>query len=519
MRALRRILSTLKQLKKPKLAASFIVLCAAVYYIYYYTDEYLLLAMMPFLLLGSARGKHPLVLIALAVAPGLFLFFLSAMKEYFTGLSLVAFDQYFLRENLLILAYNDYRILGGLILLVAVVAYYFKILLSGRGLFTRFEKSSASVVGLASALCLFTLNNQEFDFWSWEGDMEKPSVKTFVKSLTVPGAQLILPKSAEGMPTVTLGPLGAPKHGKPNLVFILQESTFDPRLIDPEHKPHTLFAPDAPYGGPLNVHTYGGGTWLTEFSLVTQERPQEFGNGGLYVFHQLEGRIKRSLFTQLKELGYKTVVIYPTPGNFINGRHFYQSIGVEDFQDPVTMGFSKGWNWKIPDSKFYEGVKRKLAEYGDEPVVLLVLTIYQHGPHDPFDPKSDYLERFDQSDNAYRDFLEDLKKSGKPTGVVTFGDHQPDFTQKFFPDDDIRNITGYDMRCVNFSCANEGRKGAHEQIDITLLAPVALQTFGFKLDPLSEYQIFVFDRCRKNVAACSEDQRLIYNHAYSAVIN
>ena len=249
--------------------------------------------------------------------------------------------------------------------------------------------------------------------------------------------------------------------------------------------------------------------------MITQMRPQEFGSDGLYVFHQLETRIKRSMFTMLKELGYRTVVIYPVPQNFINGHNFYKSIGVDEVYDPESLEISKGWDWEIPDTRLFQAIEKKIAE-SDTPLAVFMLTINQHGPHNFQDPMTDYIKRFEQSDVAYGTFLEDLKKTGRKTGVVAFGDHQPEFTARFVDDHAAWYYTAYDMRCVNFECARTpSTERGEKPLDIVLLGGMALEAFGFTLDDLSALQATIFKDCEDDIIKCGDKARLQYNTAFS----
>lgn len=485
---------------------------------YTQADPYIVLGIAPFFLLGCAKGKKPLSLIAIASLPSLFLIFLSSVKVQLTGLPLSILDRFLLESNLFVLGYNDWRVATASVVIGGGIFYYFWALLRGRGPFTRFEKVGSCVLVGFWGFFAFQVVTSDLDFLLTDQNQE-PTVRTFVKSMIVPGAKLAMAAddNDDNDVRLSLRSLGAPPDGKPDLFFVLQESTFDPRMIEPEYEPRELFSRHVPLSGPLKVHTFGGGTWLTEFSLVTQMRPQEFGDGGWYVFHQLPGRIKRSLFTQLKELGYRTVVIYPVPGFFLNARQFYKSVGVDEFDDPAALGLGRGWDWSIPDAKFYEAALKKADQTPDQPVAVFLLTIKQHGPHDNDRPFADYLSRFDDSDRAYGDFLKALAERKKRAGVVTFGDHQPEFTKGYFPEEEPRQLTHYEIRCVNFKCVGEPKKrSAGDQLDITRLAPTALEHFGFEMDDLSFYGKYLFEQCAADVTRCADELRLKFNRAFSA---
>jgi len=505
-------LHAVRQLSRPQ-ALALTVVAVAVIYAVALLDPYIALLMLPFFALGCARGKHPLVLLALSVVPALFLLVGSAIKFAITGIPLVVYDHYFLHSNVLMLAYNDWRIASTLIISTFAAGFYIKHLFSGRGAFSRFERRTLALVAAVCVATVFGMQSWGNDIWNWNQDLATPTLRAFVRSAQIPDPQLeVLPDAPAADTTPETG-FGAPNGQRPDIFMILQESTFPPAMMRPGYAPQTLFAKDAPDSGPLRVHTFAGGTWRTEFSIATQMRPQEFGNDGLYVFHQLEGRIKRSVFTELKKLGYRTMVFYPSPGSFINGEAFYRSIGVDEFYDPISLGVSTGWNWKVRDSVFYDAMLKKIGD-SPTPVIAIMLTINQHGPHDVKDPMSDYVARFAKSDEDFGVFLENLKLRGRKAGVFAFGDHQPEFMTRFLEDHAKWYDTAYDIRCVNFECAKSVQPDK-SPIDVVLLTAIALEKFGFTLDHFSMRQREIFKNCIDDIMRCDDRVRLTMNSAFS----
>ncbi len=497
------------------LAIASVFVAAAIIYAIVYDDPYVALVALPFFAVGAARGKHPVILTTLSLLPAAVLLAVSVGKAFVTNIPLVAYDHFFLRGNVLMLAYNDWRVASGIVLTAAAIFFYGKHLLAGRGPFTWFEKGGIAALVLMSGYCIFAMRTEP-QIAIWEPALHEPTIRTFIKSTQAPSPQLHLVSSAQAAlpPAQTQHQGLTPPARLPDIFFLLQESTFLPEVLQPDHKPKRIFAGAAAQRGPLKVHTYGGGTWRTEFSLTTQMRPQEFGGDGLYVFHQLEGRVHRSIFTELKKLGYRTVVFYPVPGFFINAAPFYASIGVDEFYDAQSLGIATGWDWKIPDDFFYKAMLKKL-EGSDKPVVAFMLTISQHGPHATQDPLADYIQRFDEADKAYGDFVDALQARGRPAGVVTFGDHQPEFTLRFISDEKARHLTVYDIRCVNFACDGQSERPDAKPLDIVMLAPAALERFGFGLDDLSLAQRKAFQGCEGDTDACLEAQRLEFNTAFA----
>jgi len=501
----------------PALALAFAVVAGAGLYALTYLDPYIFLIMTPFFALGCARGKHPLILLALSLLPALFLLAASVVKFSLTGIPLVSYDHYFLRQNVLTLAYNDWRVAMALVVTIAATLLYIRQLFSGQGSLSRFERWSLVALAFACSGAMLGAQRWDQDLFAWEKELGTPSLRTLVMSAQIPRPQLHVLAAAQAASSPDSTPLGAPAGPLPDIFIVLQESTFPPALLRPGYEPHALFAKSAPHTGPLHVHTFAGATWKTEFSVTTQMLPQEFGGDGLYVFHQLEGRIRRSVFTQLKALGYRTMVFYPVPGNFINAKSFYGSIGVDEFYDPESLGISTGWDWSIADATFYAAMLKKIGN-SQTPVLAMMLTINQHGPHDNQDPLADYMARFEASDKAYGAFLDALARRGRKAGVVTFGDHQPDFTARYLDDHYAWSFTAYDIRCVNFECAPAGQRGARP-LDVVMLTPLALEEFGFRLDGLSALQRKLFQECDDDITRCDESVRRQFNSAFSRFLD
>lgn len=501
----------------PGVVIAALVVGGAVAYAIAFSDYYLVLFMAPFFALGAARARHPVILLALSLIPALLLLDGSVLKYSLTGVPLVSYDRYFLRQNLLILACNDWRVAAALVVTLVVTLLYVRILLSGRGAFSCFERWSMLVLVLVCGGVILDARHWDRNFVDWEMTLGTPSLRTLVMSSQIPKPQLHILASAEAASAGEDTPLRPPAGPLPDIFLILQESTFPPALLRPGFEAQSLFSKSAPHSGPLHVNTFAGATWKTEFSVTTQIRPQEFGNDGLYVFHQLEGRIRRSIFTRLKALGYRTMVFYPVPGNFINARSFYESIGVDEFYDPEALGISAGWDWNVSDARFYEAMLKQIGNR-KTPVVAMMLTINQHGPHDNHDPLADYVARFEQSDKAYGDFLQSLAGRSRPAGVVTFGDHQPEFTARFLADHSAWYFTAYDIRCVNFDCAKTSGRGGRP-LDVVLLTSVALEDFGFGLDGLSALQRSLFRDCDDDVTRCGEPARSRFDTAFARYVD
>jgi phosphoglycerol transferase MdoB-like AlkP superfamily enzyme len=238
----------------------------------------------------------------------------------------------------------------------------------------------------------------------------------------------------------------------PDIVQVLEESTFDPSNYTNCNVPRcrvAMFRPDARTRahGALRVHTFGGGTWVSEFAALTGMPQDIFGPGGMYAPYVLAPNVHDALALQLQRLGYLTIGVYPTGASFINGRNAYRAYGFDHLYGADDLSLEE---WEESDAQMFAAAKRiydKLRKPG-QPVFIMILTLNQHGPHDhqPMDKLplpyrnllrglapgtalnfDTYLSRLHDSDVAMRGLEHAFLDRAEPTVLVHFGDHQPSF--------------------------------------------------------------------------------------------
>jgi len=286
---------------------------------------------------------------------------------------------------------------------------------------------------------------------------------------------------------------------KPNIIVILEESTFPPEEVL-NFKAQDKFFEDA---YPLKVHTAGGSTWVQEISFLHGVAPPLYGNGwksiNLFAPGRLDGRIAR----QLAGLGYKTKTIYPIAGRFYGGQRFHEQLGIQDFIDCKAMPecAKRKWN-KMPDEVFFdEAVKQ--VKLNEQPLFAFVATMRQHSPHEKsmeYDARRckpglskkqcsimlDYSERMKLSVKAYENLLAQLKKLPERTIVVAFGDHIPGDVAAYFTEEDFYKQDRFRTFFNIWDSAHgfvthkalEGQE--FETIDIAMLDALTLRYAGFE---------------------------------------
>ena len=140
----------------------------------------------------------------------------------------------------------------------------------------------------------------------------------------------------------------------------------------------------------LRVETYGGASWLTEFSLLAGVSTHSFGGMRQFVQTFTQNKLKDTLPQALERCGYRNVVFYPMMRNFVSNDRFYASIGLKEIFDMKSQGAKTAQE----RDRFYYG--NALAEMerhfksSRKPLFTYIQTMSAHWPYDfTFEPEVD----------------------------------------------------------------------------------------------------------------------------------
>lgn len=337
----------------------------------------------------------------------------------------------------------------------------------------------------------------------------------------------------------------------PDVIQVLEESTFDPSNFTDCTIPQCrvqMFQPDQYTRalGPLRTHTFGGGTWVSEFSVLSGMPQDIFGSAGMYAPFMLAPRLRDSLAMQLRRQGYLTIAVYPIGGNFLNARNAYRAYGFDRFYDANDLGLQV---WHTSDAQMFAAARKVYDENKkpSQPLFMMVLTMQQHGPHDavplaelpaPFNQGllpnlranrelnlSAYLSRLQDSDAGMTQLEQDFLHRPQPTVLVHFGDHQPAFgglirdLPRTLPTalEPYKDNLTYFMIKSNF----EGPVLAdYPMLDIAYLPSMVLKAAGLPDDPYFSALRSMEAHCHGLYADCPDKALLksyyawIFNHLH-----
>jgi Sulfatase len=318
---------------------------------------------------------------------------------------------------------------------------------------------------------------------------------------------------------------------RPDILLVLEESTFDTRLIQKcklaPCRPPLLEVPKVgtrSEQGPLLVHSSGGGTWLSEFALMSGFDWRAFGHGGAFAPVTLAPRLRRPLPEYLRGLGYRTIAIYPVDGNFLNAQQAYRSYGFEEFHAAADLNLPGNW-FSVRDSMVFDrALQYSGVPAGDtRPLFVFVLTIRNHGPHGthatpevaPYPAMSkqlghgltDYLARLNDSSVDFLDLRQRWLSAARPRVIGWFGDHQPEIAWDFIdtlkdltPERVPPNVTAAQYKYLTYYqlSSNFGPPGARVDRDATDIAFLGVRLLEFAGTPLD----LGFQAARQTAAAC-----------------
>ena len=174
-------------------------------------------------------------------------------------------------------------------------------------------------------------------------------------------------------------------HASPHIVLVHQESLVPPSIFPELQYDRTLdrfFLSDDRRLHRLRVETYGGGSWVTEFALLTGISTKAFGDMRMFVQVLMEGRINETLPQVLANCGYRTLMLFPMNNGFLRLDRFYRSIGFSEILDQDAQGAPTN---RERDRFYFQNALDAMERHlkaSKQPLFLYVQTMASHGPYD-----------------------------------------------------------------------------------------------------------------------------------------
>ncbi len=331
-------------------------------------------------------------------------------------------------------------------------------------------------------------------------------------------------------PLPLMAAVPARRSDYPDIIVIQHESIFDPRIFGLPVEPivESFLSPADGLSGGLNVDIFGGGSWQSEFSLLTGLSSASFGSNAYFLFQRGAGRFHSSLPKTLAALGYRTMLTSSCRRGFLNYDRFYRSIGIderlftEDFDPPFDIDRFEATS---SDALFLDAaLNAHMKGIADDasPRFLYALTNFNHGPHSrklvapgqfegerafaaaslPDACYAEYYARLVETAVTWNRLKAELSSRfpRRPTLIVHYGDHQPVMTRRIEkklkldlnPRRQFR--TFYAIEILN-DVADRIPCGRGPDLDIAFLGTVALQHAGLPLDEIFATRASLLEQC------------------------
>lgn len=343
-------------------------------------------------------------------------------------------------------------------------------------------------------------------------------------------------------PLPLMAPVPARSSDHPDIIVIQHESIFDPRLFGLPVEPtvEAFLSPANGLHGSLNVDIFGGGSWQSEFSLLTGLSSASFGSNAYFLFKRGAGRFHSSLPMTLSALGYRTMLTSSCRRGFLSYDRFYRSIGIDErlFTDDLDPPFDVDrFEATNSDALFLDAaLKAHMKGIADDasPRFLYALTNFNHGPHNrrlvapgrhecerafaaaslPDAHYAEYYARLAETAVTWNRLKSELSSRfpKRPTLIVHYGDHQPVMTRrierklKLDPDARRQFRTFYAMETLNDFPVRIPR-GRGPELDIAFLGTVALQHAGLPLDEIFATRASLLEQCGGAYFASSSERK------------
>lgn len=231
----------------------------------------------------------------------------------------------------------------------------------------------------------------------------------------------------------------------PHIVLIHEESIVPPSYfpqLSYDRKVDDFFKSDDGGMHKMRVETYGGASWLTEFSILAGVSTHSFGGMRQFVQSLMAGKVRDTLPETLARCGYRNVVFYPMMRNFVSNAKFYTAVGMPEILDMKDQGAAT----VNERDRFYFnntlGLMEKHFKSSSKPLFTFIETMSAHSPYTyVWSPEMDvpgggpgtppemheYLRRLSMTKMDYDWFRAELEKRfpNERFLVVHYGDHHP----------------------------------------------------------------------------------------------
>jgi Sulfatase len=326
-----------------------------------------------------------------------------------------------------------------------------------------------------------------------------------------------------------------PTRRLPHIILIHQESLFPPALypkLKYDQRVDALFVSQDGKRHPLRVETFGGASWLTEFSVLTGVSTHSFGNMRQFVETFTAGRLHDTVPQVLARCGYRNVLFYPISKTFVSSVSFFTSIGLKEILDAKAQ---KATRMNERDRFYFNNAMNLIADHlqtNKRPLFIYIITMSAHVPYEfTFEPQMqvsgggpgtspemhEYLRRLSIAKLDYEEFKAELARRFPNDSfvIVQYGDHQPYSTRLLLgfgekvqtedvaiAPDSIGYITYFAIDGVNFTVPK--LPDPETTVDVPYLGTLMLKSAGVPLPEAYRAREMLMTQCEGRYFGCKD---------------
>jgi hypothetical protein len=192
----------------------------------------------------------------------------------------------------------------------------------------------------------------------------------------------------------------------------------------------------------LRVETFGGASWLSEFSVLAGLSSRSFHGMQQFVQPFTTGRLADALPRTLARCGYRTVMFTPMLNNFLNSGKFFRAAGIAEIRDAKDQHATRA---NERDRFYFANALGEIEAHvkaSTDPLFIFLQTMATHGEYDyAYMPEvevagggpgthpevHEYLRRLAMARSDYAEMRGELARRFPDDAflIVHYGDHQP----------------------------------------------------------------------------------------------